>query len=84
MTLEQRIARIEQVLGLRNEDGSEEALYRHCIREMSRGNRKPLDAYLKSGRKVYVVNSPVNRGHAESPAPAGKPTAVRLRRASRG
>ena len=48
------------------------------------GDRKAMKEYLEHYRIPPVVNAPTNRGHAERPASAGKPTADRLNRAGRG
>lgn len=47
----QKLDRLLSILG-GPEEGLNEALYLHCIREFTKGNRAPLEAYLKRGGKI--------------------------------
>ncbi len=46
----------------------DEALYMHCVREAARGNRKPMDVFLRRGGKIPHVEAPtkVTRGKSGS------------------
>ena len=90
--LENRIATLErEVASLRGRPVQTEdsrptnpIAYEIALDAWVHGDRKPMKEYLRHYRIPPVVNAPTNRAHAESPARAGKPTAVRLNRAGRG
>ena len=43
---------LKELISILKGPNEDEAQYLHCIRELVRGNRKPLDAYIGSGKRV--------------------------------
>ena len=46
---------------LEPEEAADDALYMQCVREDVRGNRKPIDAYLRRGGKIPHIEKPTKR-----------------------
>jgi hypothetical protein len=44
------------------EDGGDQAAYDRAIRELAKGNKKPLESYLKRGGKIPIQEKPQGKG----------------------
>ena len=62
MTVEQRLTKLETMIaeihavvtGRERIDGIDMPAYRRAIRELARGNSKPLDIYMRRGGQIPV------------------------------